>query len=178
MATHIAFLRGINVGRSKRIAMADLRSLAADLGYADARTHLASGNLVLTTTAGEADIVSALQDGIADRFQMDVLVVVRSRKELARAVADNPFADVATDPARHLVTFLAQAPRDDDVALLLDSDFGDEQLGVVGREVHCWLPSGLQNATLTHSYLERALGVVATGRNWNTVTNVLELLGR
>ncbi len=177
MATHAAFLRGINVGRNKRIAMADLRSLAAELGFTDVRTHLASGNLLLTSTDAEQDLVSALEDGISGRFDLDVRVVVRSRDELARVVASNPLADVVTDPARHLVTFLSHAPADDAVAKLREADIGDEQFAVVGRDVHVWLPIGVQDATLTHAYLERALGVTATRRNWNTVTKLVELAG-
>ena len=47
--TEIALLRGINVGKAKRVAMAELRALVEKLGYGDVRTLLNSGNVVFST---------------------------------------------------------------------------------------------------------------------------------
>jgi len=45
----VALLRGINVGKAKRVGMADLRTVVEELGYTDVKTVLATGNIVLAT---------------------------------------------------------------------------------------------------------------------------------
>src|SRR5579883_2573086 len=106
MNRQVALIRGINVGRAKRVAMADLRKLVADLGYSDVRTLLNSGNVVYGVPTGAADDAAArIQDGIAGRLGVSARVVVVTASDLANVVADNPFRDIADDPARLLVAF-------------------------------------------------------------------------
>jgi uncharacterized protein (DUF1697 family) len=50
-SVHVALLRGINVGKAKRIAMGDLRAIVEKLGYGDVRTLLNSGNVVFSVPA-------------------------------------------------------------------------------------------------------------------------------
>jgi uncharacterized protein (DUF1697 family) len=176
MASHVAFLRGINVGRNKRIAMADLRALAADLGYQDVRTHLQSGNLILTCPERETKVAEALHGGIRDRFGFDVAVVVRTMQQLTDVVALDPFGAVATDPTRYFVTFFAADPSARTEQALDAVDRGDDQVHVAGREVYTWCPNGLLDSKLGETVLNR-LPDVATTRNWRTVTKVLELAG-
>jgi uncharacterized protein (DUF1697 family) len=107
MPTFIALLRGVNVGKARRVPMADLRALLAGLGYAEISTLLNSGNAVFrakgTSTAGHARAISA---AIAEQRGLDVPVIVKSAKDLAAIVAANPFAGPATDPSKLLVAFM------------------------------------------------------------------------
>src|SRR4051812_29975210 len=104
MARLIALLRGINLGSKRRVAMADLRELMAELGYEDVRTVLQSGNVVFTGPKAKAR--ETLEAALEQRFGFTVDVVLRTMPELHTVVDDDPFREEATDPTRHFVVFL------------------------------------------------------------------------
>ena len=107
MSTYVALLRGINVGRAKRVAMADLRGLFEELGYGDVRTLLNSGNVVFTTRAGDsAKIATRIEKALAKRLGLSARVIVITAGEMATIVADNPLLDVAVNPSRSFVCVL------------------------------------------------------------------------
>lgn len=83
MARYVALLWGINLGAKNRLGMPQLRESLHAAGYADVRTHLQSGNLVLTSRRHPDELATGLHDLIADDFDLDVPVVLRSRDELA-----------------------------------------------------------------------------------------------
>lgn len=167
----IALLRGINLGRARRIAMADLRAALERHGHAGARTYLQSGNVILPGKVGAA----ALERLLADAFGMEIGVVVRTRDELASAIARDPLADVVTDPKRYHVTFLSGDPDPAAVRELEAADVAPERLVADGRELYAWYPDGMQRSRLAGLLAAAKLGVTATARNWNTATKLLEL---
>lgn len=175
MTRQVALLRGINVGRNKRIAMADLRALLEKLGYTDVRTLLQSGNAVLTATGKPATVGRKIEAAIADELGLDVKVVVRTRDELAAVIAGNPILEEVTDPAKHLVVFLSAAPDPARLADIDPAEYAPEVFRLVGRELFLWYPNGVQDAALAPVLTDRKLGVVATARNWSTVTKLLAL---
>jgi len=175
VATSIVFLRGINLGKARRVQMAALRGLLAESGHENVRTLLQSGNVILESRSTgaklERDLERQLEAGLG--FQVDVFV--RTRDELAKVVARNPLATVAKDPASYLVTFL-RAKLDPAVARRLRTlDVGPEQIVINGRELYSWHPGGLARTELRKHLTDRALGVSSSGRNWSTVTKQLEL---
>lgn len=173
-----AFLRGINVGRHNRIRMDALRALFEELGYAGARTHGQSGNVVFTTAPG-ADPAGAertISEGIRAGLGLDVAVAVRTGAELAALVAANPLADVATDPARHLVVFLP-ATVDEAALAVAAGDWDPERTVIRGRDAHVWCPGGVRNSPLLSAVTGPKVAPGATVRNWRTVVGVLALLG-
>lgn len=176
MSAAVALLRGINIGRNKRLAMSDLRSLLRELGHPDATTYLQSGNVCLPNVrAGLAETGAQIEAALARDMGLNVSVVMRSADELAAVVAANPFAAVADDPARHLVLFLAETA-DPRRLTLTAADFAPERYRLVGREIHLWCPNGVQNSRLAALRWEDLLGGPATARNWNTVTKLLGLV--
>lgn len=175
MTTHIALLRGINVGSHKRIAMAELRELLAELGYGGVRTLLQSGNVVMSAEAQPAELASELEREIAGRFSVQTPVVVRTREELAAVVALNPLRDVADDPKRYQVSFLSAEPAPEAVRAIAAVDVEPERLVHVGREIYAWHPDGIHTSPLAKLLTDKRLGVVATARNWNTTTKLLEM---
>ncbi len=175
MAGRIALLRGINLGPSRRVAMADLREALTRAGYDDVRTHLQSGNVLLTSDHAPARLERELSALIATELGVESDVVVRTRDELADVVARNPLAGVADDPKRLQVTFLAGKPKAAFVRELEAADFAPERAVVSGREIYAWHPDGLQRSALGRLLSDRKIGVAATARNWNTVTKLLEL---
>jgi uncharacterized protein (DUF1697 family) len=173
----VALLRAVNVGGRNRIAMARLRELLEGLGYGEVRTHLQSGNAVFTAIGTSPErLAQEIERGLAAEIGLAAKVLVRSRGELERAIAANPLLDVARDNSRLLVTFLSGAPDRDAVGELVPAEFEPDVFAVGEREVYTWYPDGVRATRLSNAFWERRLGLVATGRNWNTVTRLLELM--
>ena len=175
MTRYVALLRGINVGTAKRVAMADLRALLADLGFNDVRTLLNSGNAVFTAGAGEH--AGAITAAVRERLGLDVGCVVRTGDELRSVIDGHPLAHLADNGSRMMVFFLSAAP---DPALLAAHDpiaLDPEHARLGDRVIYQWCPDGLLAAPPVGTFAEKRLGVAVTGRNWNTVTKLAGLLG-
>ncbi|OZM83674.1 DUF1697 domain-containing protein [Pseudonocardia sp. MH-G8] len=177
MARYAVLLRGINVGRAKRVAMADLRALLTDLGYREVRTHLNSGNVVLTgddtDTAGHAARIEA---AIRDRLGMDVRCAVLSAEELRAVVEGHPFADVADNGSR-MMAYVYVSPVDPALVAGHPPVPQDPERARVGdRAVYQWCPDGLMAAPDVGPYITQHLHADVTARNWNTLTRLAGLL--
>jgi uncharacterized protein (DUF1697 family) len=156
--------------------MADLRKLLEEAGYEDVRTHLQSGNVVLSSTLSPRKLEAQLERQLAKRLGFDVQVLVRTRAELAKVVALDPLGKVVTNPSRYLVSFLSK-PLPARVARELEAaEIAPARLVSEGRELYAWYPDGVQRAPLAKLLDDKRLGVVSTARNWNTVTKLRELL--
>ena len=175
MPRQIVLLRGINIGSRNRIAMPALREELEDAGFGDVKTYVQSGNVVLTSRAAPATVARKCEAVIADRFGLEIAVVVRTRDELAEVVRRNPLGKVAKDPKRYQVSFLAAEPDPEVVRKLEALAVGSERLVADGRELYAWHPAGVARSKLWARLASRDLGVVATARNWTTVTKLLEL---
>jgi uncharacterized protein (DUF1697 family) len=175
MARLIVLLRGINLGARNRISMPELREALEEAGYDDVRTYLQSGNVVLTSTASAKNVASKCKRTIADRFDLDIAVVVRTRNELAKVVERNPLGRVAKDPKRYQVSFLGAKPAAKAIRELEDVATGGEKVVSIGRELYAWHPGGIARSKLWAQLAGKGLGVTATARNWTTVTKLLDL---
>jgi uncharacterized protein (DUF1697 family) len=172
---YVVLLRGINVGRARRIGMGPLRQALTDRGYVGVRTHLQSGNVVLDSDREPAELGTDVEALVRAEFGLDVPVVVRTGTDLAAVVAADPLAGIATDPARHLVTFLPAEPDPARVTALPEPGPGDGTYRLLGRELHLWLPDGVLATPVGSWRWDRLLGVAGTARNWNTVCALVEL---
>jgi len=183
---HVALLRGINVGTGPRIAMAELRAIAASLGWLDVTTHLQSGNVVFRAPAQgtPTDLATALRAAVFTRLGLAPSVVVLTAAELATVAADSPFqreAGAAPKTVHAVVLSVTAGP--DLVARVVDAQTrlagssGDRAVAV-GRAVHLLLPDGLGRSRLAATITRPdALGpgVVATARNASTVAALLAM---
>lgn len=167
MPRYAVLLRGINVGSAKRVAMADLRALMSEAGYTDVRTHLNSGNVILT---GKSAPAARLEKAITKGTGLDVRCVVLTAKELRAIVDGHPFTDIATNGSRMFAHVLGAEPDPAklDEALTLDPD--NARPGP--RVIYQWCPDGLLEAPP----ITAKIGVPVTGRNWNTITKLDELI--
>jgi uncharacterized protein (DUF1697 family) len=173
----VALLRGINVGRAKRVGMADLRRLAEELGYRDVRTLLNSGNLVFDGGSEKpARSGERLHRALVDSLGVSAAVLVLTADEIAMVVAENTLADVATDASRLLVAFCPEPERLRQVGPLERQDWGDEKLAVGRLAAYMWCPAGILASQLPEA-VGRLLGGSATTRNWATVTKIHAALG-
>jgi uncharacterized protein (DUF1697 family) len=171
----VIMLRGINLGPNRRVPMADLRALFAQAGYGDVRTYVQSGNIVLDSTATAADLERDTASLISQRFGFDVPVVVRTGRQLAAVVKRNPLGDVADDPKRYQVSFLAAKPAPDVLKTLEAAATGQERVVCHGREIYAWHPEGVARSKLWNALAGKGLGVTATARNWTTVETLLKM---
>ena len=172
--THIALLRGINVGGHNRVPMAELRSLFEGLGHEHVATYVQSGNVVFDSAAGQSAIVSAIEQAIAAQFGFAVPVVVRSRSELAAVATRHPLAGDEPDEAKLHVFFLADAPPAA-IPGLDPSRYAPDEFVLDGRELYVHYPNGQGRSKLTVARVERAFETTATARNWRTIARLLEL---
>ena len=175
MARHILLLRGINLAARNRIAMADLRGVLEDANFDDVRTYLQSGNVVVASKAKSDDVARKTERLIAKHFGLDIAVVARSRAQLARIVERNPLQKVAKNPKRYQVSFLASKPGRDVIERVEAAAEPPEQVVAIGREIYAWHPETIARSRLWTLLAGQKLGVIATARNWTTVTSLLEL---
>jgi uncharacterized protein (DUF1697 family) len=182
MPTYIALLRGINVGGRNRVAMADLRKVVSSLGHTDVATYIQSGNVVFTTKKTDTSKMAAeLERAVAETLRVRPRIVVLSRKELAKAVDDNPYPDEPNPKLVHAI-FLSENPGSDLAESVAAAQRQAAQKGsrdtaqVVGRTVFLHTPDGYGRSELA-PLLARADGAAATGtaRNWATVSKLLSL---
>jgi uncharacterized protein (DUF1697 family) len=171
----IVLVRGINLGARNRVAMPKLRELLEDAGFEDVGTYLQSGNVVLSSDLTEKGLARKVKRVLADGFGLELEVVVRTREELAKVVRLNPLGDVATNPKRYQVSFLSKKPAPAIVRELTALAAPSEQLVARGRELYAWHPAGVARSKLWARLAGKQLGVVATARNWTTVTSLLAL---
>lgn len=172
-------LRGINVGSHKRIAMPALRELLGGAGYGSVRTYLQSGNIVLDSAQAPERLARECEQRIAAQFGFEVQVIVRTRDELERVVSRNPLREVALDPKRYQVSFMAAEPDPAAIAKLTALVTAPERFELIGRELYTWHPAGIARSRLwARIAAEQGLGVPATARNWTTVRSLLAIADR
>jgi uncharacterized protein (DUF1697 family) len=168
-STQVALLRGINVGRAKRVAMADLRALVEGLGYGDVRTLLNSGNVVFTTPrAAPGDAAARMEKALATGLGVSARVTLVPAADLAVAVSENPLREVADDPSRLLVAFLGNPADGQKLDPLLKQDWGKEVLAIGTSVAYLWCAEGILASRLAAA-VSRVLGDAVTTRNWSTV---------
>jgi uncharacterized protein (DUF1697 family) len=181
MAVIVAMLRGVNVGGHNQIKMEALRALCESLGLRDAQTYLQSGNVVFRTNEVRtkrnlAALARRMEDAIEQSFGFRPAVIVRTITELRDTIARNPFARRrGIDPGKLLVTFLADEPSAESHGKVLKIKAGPEELFVDGREVYIYFPNGMGRTKLSWPTIAKMLGTSGTGRNWNSVTKLLEM---
>jgi uncharacterized protein (DUF1697 family) len=176
--THVALLRGINVGGKHPLPMKELTALFTAAGCTEVSTYIQSGNVVFRAPAELAPRLPAgVGRRIQERFGFDAPVVLRTAGELAAVVRGNPFLTPDADTAPLHVMFLAGEPSPDAVARLDHQRSPGDSFAVRGREVYLHCPSGVARTRLTNGYFDTALGTTTTSRNWRTVLKLLELAG-
>jgi uncharacterized protein (DUF1697 family) len=169
---YVALLRGINVGRAKRIAMADLRALVEELGFRDVRTLLNSGNVVFHgARVAPVKAAARIETAIEKQLGITSRVTVLDVDTLATVIAENPLGPVATDSSRLFVA----VPREPSVlsalAPLRARQWGAERLAVGTQAAYLWCPDGSIDSPLS-AEVARALRDHVTTRNWATTTKL------
>jgi uncharacterized protein (DUF1697 family) len=165
LTVHIALLRAVNLGPHKKVSMSDLRELATGLGFANPRTLLNSGNLVLEASATPAKLEEVLETEAKKKLGLETEFMVRSAKQWNDIVASNPFANEAANDPSHLVVMVCKgAPGNNPKT----SGAKREIVRPKGREIYIYYPDGIGTSRLK-------VDAVGTARNWNTVLKLAAL---
>jgi uncharacterized protein (DUF1697 family) len=180
MAVLVSMLRGVNVGGHNKISMAELRALYESLGLQYPRTFVQSGNVVFRTKERNLPaLAKRIEDAIEQRFGFRCDVIVRTPAELKGVIARNPFGKHRNvDPGKLLVTFLANHPNAEARDQVLRIKIDPEELHIDGREVYIYFPNGMGRSKLSWPSIGKKLATTGTGRNWNSVTKLLEIAER
>ena len=176
MTSFVAMLRGVNVGARNKIKMSDLEALFVGLGHTAVVTYIQSGNVVFKSRSKSSTTVArGIEERIVHDLGLDVHVLVRTHDDLAALARANPFLKSGADGARLHVTFLADRPGAELVRAVSSFDAGVDEFCVIGREVYLHCPNGYGKTKINNGFFEKRLAAIATTRNWNTVTKLLEL---
>jgi uncharacterized protein (DUF1697 family) len=177
MPTHVALLRGINVGPHNRVAMPALRTLVASLGHTEVATYIASGNVVFTAADPGAALDADLEKAIADELGVSCRVVVLTCAELTQVVADNPYPD-EPDPKRVHAIFRTGDSGEEARAYLeklqqkLGDKLGNDEATILGRTLYLHTPDGFGRSELAKALSKPGGPAEGTARNWATVTKL------
>jgi uncharacterized protein (DUF1697 family) len=166
----IALLRAVNVGK-RRLPMAELRALAGEVGFEDARTYVASGNLVFTTGIHDPEVAAArLEEAIAARYGWVSEAILRTGARWSDYAAGSPFPDAEQDRAKMLHLLLSRRPPAPDAAdRLTERCTGGERIVAQGDAIWIDFAAGVGSSKLTPAFIDKCVGSPATARNWNTV---------
>ena len=189
MASHVALLRGINVGGRNKVPMADLREVVTSLGHTGVTTYIQSGNVLFSTTGTDnAKLAAALESAIEDRFGIWASVVVLTRDELAQVLAANPFPEEPNPKMVHVV-FLNTEPPGDLLGRISAAESAVAAKGsrdtvqAAGRALFLHTPDGFGTSELAQTMFKvisppaknKRQGLAATARNLATATTLLSL---
>ncbi|CAL9401442.1 DUF1697 domain-containing protein [Streptomyces sp. Tu 3180] len=176
--TYAALLRGINVGGSRRVPMADLRALMEGLGHDGVRTHLQSGQAVFTSGHGDEESLAAeLAAAIERHFGFGVDVIVRDHAYLAAIAGACPFPAAELEPGQLHVTYFSAPVGPERFAGIDRAAHLPEEFRLGDRALYLYAPNGLGRSALAEQLARPRVnrGVIATTRNWNTVLKLVEL---
>ena len=168
---YIALLRGVNVGRAKRIAMADLRKLVESLGYTGVRSLLNSGNVIFDADVASSQAAEAIEEAMVLRLGVAARVFVLERQELADIIDDNPLLDLADDHARLFAFLLTGDTQRSTAACLCERGWEPEALALGRHAAYVWCPEGVIDSAAAAA-LGKGLGDGTTSRNWHTMTKL------
>lgn len=176
MTIRVVLLRGINVGGHNKLPMAELRQIAEAVGLVEPEIYVQSGNMVVGTDLDEAGLAESLQTAIEDRFGFEVSVVSRTAGEFLDSASSHPFSALGLDDRYLQVAFLGRAPDEEVDTLIEAADYEPDRFEAHGREIYLAYPNGSGRSKLSHTLLERKLGVTVTARNWRTVTRLAAMV--
>ena len=175
--THLALLRGINVGGKNKLPMSALVEMFVKARCKDVRTYIQSGNVIFSAPPSVAATVpDRVTTQILEQFGFPAPVILRRTEQLRDVVLHHPFLQAGVDLETLYVMFLASTPSAPNVEKLDPDRSPPDAFRVLGQEVYLHLPHGVANSKLTNAYFDSKLATIGTSRNWRTTTKLLELM--
>ncbi len=174
----VSLFRGINVGGNRIVPMSELKSLHQGLGLKDVVTYIQSGNVVFSSDETDsAQLAKQIEEAFAQKFGFRSQVIVRTTIELEETIANNPFQNSPEKESKSvLVVLLATRPESSALEDLKQFYSGPEEMYLIGQELFVYYPDGMGRSKLTLPLIEKKLKTAGTGRNWNTVLRLKEMM--
>lgn len=177
MTTYVALLYSIVLGPGRRVVMSDLRDMAADLGLADPRTLVATGNLVFEADRVIPELERDLETSFARKFGKHVDIIVRDAASWTKLVAANPFPeDAEREPDQVAVRVMRQPVTPDIIERLRPYVAPDEKLAAVNGDIWLHFSRSAGTSRLLGALTPKRAGGVGTSRNWNTVRRLGDMV--
>lgn len=176
MPQRIILFRGMNTG-GVRAPVAELRAMAADMGLLNPRTLLASGNLVVESDKATDGLEADTEAAMDKTFSLKVAAMVRTPDQWANMIAANPFRkEAAAQPARTLAMVMKDGIKPGALDACRDLAEGGERVEAGDDVLYFWFPNGQGESAIFKKATPRMLGM-GTGRNWNTVLKLADMVG-
>lgn len=178
MTAYVALMRGINVGTAKQIAMPELKDVFIALGLEDPRTLLRSGNVVFRSpTRLPATYADEVEAAVLKATGVQSSVALFDETEFARIAGEDPLADIATDPSRHLIGFSSVPLRSiESIERPPAAELAPELLEIGRQAIYQWCPDGVSKSKVKPAFWRQFDGVI-TARNRRTVDKLLAMIG-
>ncbi len=178
MRSFVALMRGINVGSTRKLPMADLRALCPTLGLMRPETYIQSGNLIIDAASTAEDVRELLERELTARFGFRVDVIVRAASDWQSYVVSNPFSNDNSVLAKALHLYLSRDPMAPNAGeMLMERALPREKIAFAAGSV--WIDygaQGLKDSKLSPAFIDKACGSPTTGRNWNSVLKIHEMI--
>jgi uncharacterized protein (DUF1697 family) len=176
-ATHLALLRGINVGGKNKLPMKVLVEMFVEAGCKDVRTYIQSGNVIFNAPKRvSARISDEIAAQIAERLGYRTPMILRTAEQLRDVISRNPFLETGAELDTLFVMFLADMPNALHVEKLDPDRSPPDAFRVLGQEIYMHFPDGVAKSKPTNAYFDSKLATIGTSRNWRTVNKLLELM--
>jgi uncharacterized protein (DUF1697 family) len=177
MTSHLALLRGINVSGHNMIKMEALKTTLEAIGFQNVQTYIQSGNVFVDTEEENAAAVGfKIKQEIFKVFGHEVPVVVIGKADLEACFKNNPFLkEKELDIKKLYVAFVSTILRSDNINDLRISQFKPDEASIDGNRIYIKYAVGAGKTRFDQKYIEKKLNLTATIRNWNTVTQLLQL---
>ncbi|WP_310381015.1 DUF1697 domain-containing protein [Flavobacterium sp.] len=177
MATHLALLRGINVSGHNMIKMEALKTTLEGIGFENVQTYIQSGNVFVDTDDENAAAVGfKIKQEIFKAFGHEVPVVVIGKSDLEACFKNNPFLkENEIDFKKLYVAFVSKELQKENRNELKISQFKPDEASIDASRIYIKYSVGAGKTRFDQKYIEKKLNVTATIRNWNTVTQLLQL---
>lgn len=179
MAVYVSLFRAINVGGNSKVSMADLKAVHEGLGLTNIKTYLQTGNVVFESEeeTAPAKLAASIKHEFEKKFGFGTEVMVRSAADLQKIESKNPFLKDADKATKWVVVlFLTDSPAEKDFQALKEAYKGPEEMVLKGQELYAYYSESIGHSKLTNVLIEKKLKVLGTGRNWNTVSKLIEMI--
>jgi uncharacterized protein (DUF1697 family) len=174
--THLALLRGINVGGKNSLPMKELAQMFSAAGCTKVRTFIQSGNVIFEAPGGAPRIAEVVTAKIEKKFGYRIPVIIRSSEQLLATIRCNPFLKAGVDEKWLHVYFLAHSPSARGISSLDPARSAPDAFHLRGQEIYLHLPNGMARTKLTNAYFDSKLSTICTARNWATVLKLAAMM--
>ncbi len=172
---YVALFRGINVGKAKRVAMADLRALLGRMGFSEIRTLLNSGNAVFAGAGDPRELAHDIRAAVKKQLGVDALVIVKRAADIEAVIHGNALAEVAVDHSRLLVALANEPAAIASLKKHAQAAHGEERVHVNRHAAYLWCAHGILESKAAEALLGE-LKDRGTTRNWSTMTKIHALM--